>query len=1168
MIPIFGLLLALSAPPDPILTEAIRLQAQARARQATPGGAVDLLRLVELADWLPPGMVDEALAQRADDARADPLVRAVADTLRRDRALERLDLPAARAAAARLGLIDAVQLRPGPAPHATAAFERSGWRRYPPDMGAGTLHLDAILRPNQTTRATVATRVASEAGGPAVLRLGYDDSVVVWLNGDEIYRSPAPHPHFIDQAALPVVLRAGDNRLVVSVQQKAGAWRLSMRFTDPAGVPLPVTAHADIWGPCPEPAEGEPPTEIRALWTALLAASEVEPPVAADLRDMADYARETGLPDPDQSIPRVAVEGTWIDDQSPRSLRAWLRLLPEDERAGVRATHPWERPIRQADVYAALQLELSVAWQHYYARRHQQTRLRADALIAEAPDFAPAQRLRAVLDEDLGLAHRAVARLSRLVERFPDRVAARRALIASLRSAERTEEAMARLKALVQSPEGRPDDRFQLAHLHAARGEIDPALELLDGVFAARPDLVSFAVEAAQIALADGREQDARRRLVELAALVPGEADVALKLAALHAASGARDEAVEVLTGALAAHPGDPDLTAAVERLTRRGPAPLLGPSLATLGRLKDPPDTPAHVLYHHARTVVNPQGLAVRHVRRVVRIVTEEGARRFAQWQLPFVPSTQRLELLTARLYREGAPPASPTRSDRDLSEPEYRLYYDLRAEVLDFPPPRPGDLIEVAWRLSDTDPDPAFPGYYGELAYLQEVAPRAWSVIEIEGPESLQIEVVPRGLTVERDGRRIVARDVPGLSLEADTPGPSSLRAYVHVSTAQGWSEVDERYRALLADRDQPTAALASLAEKWGQAGDQRTVLGRLYAAVAARTRYVGLEFGVRSFLPAQPAVTLARGYGDCKDKATLLIALARARGIDAHLTLVRSRPSGAIAAKPASFAVFDHAIVYVPSLDRFLDPTVDRNDPWTLPPGDQGAKAFVIGVDHDLRTIPIDPAEANPSEWGVTAKLSADGRATGRLTWTSRGQPAFLARRALEAEGARAEYVEQVLARRFPGAAIIPDQYTGLDPAFDPVVVSGAVTLAPFRKAGSGVDIPAGGAPWGLVGRFAQAATRKSALELPWRRREQVRLQLELPDGMVAKVPPPVTLDGPFGRFRAEARLQGRVLTLSVRFDLEVAEVAPGDYAAFRAWLARLDQALARVVEVRRE
>jgi transglutaminase-like putative cysteine protease/thioredoxin-like negative regulator of GroEL len=839
-----------------------------------------------------------------------------------------------------------------------------------------------------------------------------------------------------------------------------------------------------------------------------------------------------------------------------------LRILPEDERAAVRTARQSERPITQADVHAALHLRLGVAWSHYYARRHLQTRLLTEGILADAPDFLPAQRLRAVLDEDLGLPHRAVARLQTLVAQWPDRIALRRGLIASLQSAGRVEEAIAALEALQASPHRRPDDAFQLATLRATRDETNAALQLLDGITKARPDLLGYALEAAEIAMAAGRRQEAILRLQTLADVVPGDAEIARQLASLYVATGAPERAIAILRTAEA----DDDVQMALERLTQTAAPPRLGPELQQLRALQPASGAPAHVLYHHARTTVDDRGLAVRHVRRVVRIQTEEGARRFARWQLPYVPTTQRLDLLTARLYREGAPPASPSRSDRDLSEPEYRLYYDLRAEILDFPPPRPGDVIEVVWRLADTDPDPAFPGYYGELAYLQEVAPRAWSVVEIEGPASLNIEVVPRGVKIQREGTRIWARNVPGLPLEAGMPGPSTVRAYVHVSTAQDWAEINTRYRALLGERDQPTAALKTLAEEWGGQGDTRAVLGRLYAAVAARTRYVGLEFGVRSFLPAQPAVTLARGYGDCKDKATLLIALARARGIDAHLTLVRTRPAGAIADRPASFAVFDHAIVYVPELDVFLDPTIDRNDPWTLPPGDQGAVAFVIDVDKTLRTLPMDAPAANRSAWGITGTLGADGRARGRLTWTTRGQAATVARRRLEAEGTRKDFVGQLLARRFPGAAVEPTQYDGLSPAFDPVVVGGTVDLPPFRAGGGGFDIPLGGAAWNTVGRFAQAATREADLVFDVLRQEALQLQLTLPAGMRAKTPAPVRLTSPFGTLQAEARSTGDRLSLTVQLALREKRIKAKDYVAFRAWLAQVDRALATVVEVR--
>ena len=68
------------------------------------------------------------------------------------------------------------------------------------------------------------------------------------------------------------------------------------------------------------------------------------------------------------------------------------------------------------------------------------------------------------------------------------------------------------------------------------------------------------------------------------------------------------------------------------------------------------------------------------------------------------------------------------------------------------------------------------------------------------------------------------------------------------------------------------------------------------------------------------------LARRFGDCKDKAALMIALLREVGIDAELVLVRTRRGGRLDTEPASLAIFDHAIVYVPKLDRYLDGTAE--------------------------------------------------------------------------------------------------------------------------------------------------------------------------------------------------------------------------------------------------
>ena len=1154
--------------------EARRLVKQADARRAAPGGAVDLIRLARLARWTPNGWVETHLRKAAKDARRAPLSRAVGWWLVRNLALRRLDRKAALQASFELGLTNRFAVRSGPAPDPTDRLEPGDWSAYPEEIGADTVWLDSCVRPAHESTATLVARVGG-FGGPAVLRLGYDDAVTVWLNGDEVYRSPASHTAWLDQAAIPIALRPDDNRLMIEVRQRDGAWRVVARFTDADGEPLRrIRMSADPWGAVPETAKATAPEQVAHLWRALSEAAEREPPDAQAIRDYVDYARRTGLPDEDQAEPRVAIEAVWEADPSPRSLLAWLRILPEAERDAVRAAHWPVRPVERGDVFALTALQIMEGWAHYYAQRYDATLAVLDQAESTAPDVHSASlavtRLRAVVNDELGLRHSAVARLARTIEAHPKVGGLRHAYINALRSAGRIEEALSALEALRTDGLATADDLYQIATVQAARGHVERAVAVLDHVLEARPELWGYAVEAAEIQLHAGHRADARRRLEALLDRVPRDPYLLERLARLEVEEGRTDVAIGHLRRALDIDARHTDLARYLESLIGAPAPPLLGPPMETLASVPSPPDASAVVLYQHAQSEVAPSGQASRRFRRVVRILDTEGARRMRRWEIPYVPGTQRLEIERAKRHRAGHPPASPARSDRDLSEPEYRLYYELRAEVLTFPQPQPGDVIEVAWRLTDVEADAAFPGYYGELLYLQGSLPRARSIVELVGPQApdLNVGVMAHGLPIERKGLRFEARDIPGVPHEPGMPGPSSVRAHVHVSSARDWAEIDRRYRKLLDGRDRPNAALADLARRWaGSAVGPAERVRRLHAEVAARTRYVGLELGIHSFKPEEPAVTLARGYGDCKDKATLLIALARAIGLDAHLALVRTRRAGAIGRHPASLAVFDHAVVYVPALDRFLDPTLDRNDPFTLPPSVQGSTAFVVALDQAPRVIPPQDAGTNRSHWRVELTLQADGRLRGDARWTTHGYPATIARRALEAEGMRREVLEQVVVAYFPGARLDGIRVEGMQPALDPVTTDAKITLPRLNRRREGFELRVSGAPWQLVRRYAQPARRRTPLQLEFRARQALTIRIELPRGMSVQPEPPVIVESPFGRLESTVQVGPRSVELQTRLELNAFEVLPEHYSAFREWLDAVDHVLARKVEIRK-
>jgi hypothetical protein len=72
----------------------------------------------------------------------------------------------------------------------------------------------------------------------AVLSLGSDDGVAVWLNDVEVFRYEINRPYSSKSDHAPVKLRKGTNRLLVKVAQGGGDGGFCVHIEDAAGKPL------------------------------------------------------------------------------------------------------------------------------------------------------------------------------------------------------------------------------------------------------------------------------------------------------------------------------------------------------------------------------------------------------------------------------------------------------------------------------------------------------------------------------------------------------------------------------------------------------------------------------------------------------------------------------------------------------------------------------------------------------------------------------------------------------------------------------------------------------------------------------------------------------------------------------------------------------------------
>lgn len=123
-------------------------------------------------------------------------------------------------------------------------------------------------------------------------------------------------------------------------------------------------------------------------------------------------------------------------------------------------------------------------------------------------------------------------------------------------------------------------------------------------------------------------------------------------------------------------------------------------------------------------------------------------------------------------------------------------------------------------------------------------------------------------------------------------------------------------------------PQVAAAMLQSLQLRSDNPQAALLRAVAFVQGQIRDVGLDMGENSHAPHAPEVTLRKRYGDCKDKATLWIALLQRAGIRAEPVLVNSYKGYGLDARLPSPCAFGRSVSAISSLCSSTTPRSRRS------------------------------------------------------------------------------------------------------------------------------------------------------------------------------------------------------------------------------------------------
>src|SRR5436309_3930807 len=577
--------------------------------------------------------------------------------------------------------------------------------------------------------------------------------------------------------------------------------------------------------------------------------------------------------------------------------------------------------------------------------------------------------------------------------------------------------------------------------------------------------------------------------------------------------------------------------------------------------------------------------GRSSRTYRQVIQILNQDGAEAWGEQSFSYSGGSERLTVNWIRVLKPDGEVISerPAHEQESLAPVAFDapVYSDQKVRRVTLSGVAPGTLVD--WSYTVERVKPLVPGdyYTGWRVTTGLLTRRSRLIVDVPAsvkPRIQEENVHFQRLDVESHGRHVytwATKDVQKLRGEPFAATPNTLSVHIDVGSPITWGELAHWYANLSAGRYALSPALESqLADHVKDARTLEDSLRAVHRWVSQDFRYVSLSLGIGGYLPRLPAQVLDTRYGDCKDKATLFIALVRRMGIRANPVLL-SASGGADSTLP-TVQQFDHMIAAVDRPEKlggriYLDLTSDLTPYGELPPAEEGSFALVVHDDgtYEGVTLPETQPSANRAETRIVGELNADGNFAGHYTELKTGGLQYSLRRAYARVFSKDELsrLTQALANGvFSGAS--GDSLTlfdGRDLQAKPQVTL-TVHDAPELSSTGGTRIfplPAALPNYASLGLASQLERRKprrfpiDISEVIGPIESVAELRMTLPLGWKADLPPNVKESSQFGSYSAEYAQDGRELRVMRRMTGQRGTAPPDSIDALIAWLRAISK-----------
>lgn len=442
------------------------------------------------------------------------------------------------------------------------------------------------------------------------------------------------------------------------------------------------------------------------------------------------------------------------------------------------------------------------------------------------------------------------------------------------------------------------------------------------------------------------RHAEAEEALLKAIDICPNSSEYWSKLGEIYRSGGSPDKARNAYREALKYNPSNYEARERLRELEGKRPifSQFQSVNIDSLVRnapaAEQYPDNGAVILLNDLKRVVYPRGTSETTEELLVKVFSNRGIDDFKEYWISYNPYTEGLTVEKAVVIKQ------------DGAE----IIADINRNQVVFKSLEKDDYIYLKWRIKNY--------YTGKLSnhfwdrfFFNGFYPIKDIRYSLLVPEDFKFRYTAQNMAGEpvkiKTGDGIIycwrLADEPAIVYEYGMPLLDDVGKVLYISSIPNWEYMVEWYSDIAKTKARSSFEIKEQVEKLfaanpGASAEEK--IQTIYNFITENIRYSSVPFRQSGLIPQPAREVLVTRIGDCKDMATLCIAMLKEVGIAAYYVLVNTRDEGSNHNALPSIA-FNHCIAAVETGQglRYLDLTANNYPYGSVPDMDLQGFSLLI-------------------------------------------------------------------------------------------------------------------------------------------------------------------------------------------------------------------------------